>query len=161
MRINSRLLPEFFKDRWNKSRTGFASLALPFFLLSLLFLCFFRGDVISVLDDWKLIPRPETFTELYFVDYDDIDHSAPETGKQIDFLFAISNREGVSKDYEYEVYLEAEGEKNIIEHNSIHIEKDEVAFIEERYVFTKSYKKGSIIVQILEPNQSIHILLDK
>lgn len=161
MNIKPILLPGFLKNKWNQSKTGFASLALPFFLLLIVSLWFFRYDIVKILDDWKFIPKDEVFTELYLIDYDGIDHRAPKNGNQIDFSFAISNHEGKKMSYKYEVYLETEEGKNIIDRNSISVENEETAFVEEKYIFTKDHAGGFIRIQLLDPSQSIHILLNK
>ena len=68
--------------------------------------------------------KPETFTELYFEDH----LSLPGNiilFKENSFKFTIHNIENKDMKYPYEVYIDVEGEKQMIDKSSVFIKNDE------------------------------------
>ena len=99
--------------------------------------------------------KPETFTELYFED-----HLSLPTEivlfEENSFKFTIHNLENRDMDYNYEVYIEADGEKQVIENYSILIKNNEYKTIPQSFSITTPTQRAKIVVNLIDKNQAIH-----
>lgn len=99
--------------------------------------------------------KPETFTELYFEN-----HLSLPTEivlfEENSFKFTIHNLENRDMDYNYEVYIEADGEKQVIENNSVLIKNNEYKTIPESFAITTPAQRAKIVVNLIDKNQAIH-----
>jgi hypothetical protein len=118
-------------------------------------------DVIYVkLDQWKLIPRPERFTELYFNDHNTLPKQISKGGK-IKFSFVIHNLEGRAMEYPYIVYFKSpDGLTVPIKEGSVAIAAGESRIVEETYTAAFEENKGGIFVELIQKQQKIHFLLN-
>ena len=68
--------------------------------------------------------KPETFTELYFEDHLSLSNKVT-LFKKNNFKFTIHNLENKDMEYPYEVYIDVNGEKQMIDKNSVLIKNNE------------------------------------
>ncbi len=114
----------------------------------------YRAPIKAQLDAWKLLPRNEQFTELYFNDPASLPSEVTK-GTKIDFSFTIHNLEGTDKDYTYSVYFtDAAGAVTSIDKNTHYIANDGNEIIQETYTYSGT--AGRITVELPELNQSLH-----
>lgn len=136
--------------------------------LSIIFLCGFiytmrdavQENIHRKLSDWKLIPIPETYTELYFEDHTSLPKKTT-AGEVTTFSFTIHNMEGVTTTYPYEVYFEypLSGEKVLFAKDSVTLQKGEYETISVSHTWLSSRLQGKVVVKLLELDQHIVFLL--
>ena len=118
-----------------------------------------RKAAYAAMDNLKLIPRPERFTELYFNDHINLPKQF-SPGEKISFSFVIHNLEGASKDYPYVVYFKSkDGQLKNIEEKTVTLADGEVRAIDESYVSESSENQGGIYIKLKDQQQEIHFLL--
>jgi len=119
----------------------------------------YKDSIRARLDEWKLIPRRERFTELYFDDHVNLPKQI-QKGEKIDFSFTIHNLEGERRWYSYIVYFKSQdGQITNIEEKSVFLEDGELESIKESYAPTLEDNKGGIFVELKNPQQGIDFLL--
>jgi hypothetical protein len=99
-------------------------------------------------------PKPETFTELYFEDHlylpDKINLS-----EENNFKFTIHNLENKDMEYPYEVYIDINGGKQIIDKNSVLIKSNNYKTIKENFIITIPLQRFRVVVNLINKNQEI------
>jgi hypothetical protein len=134
---------------------------LLFIFLGAIAICYVERELVyRQLDEWKLIPRPERFTELYLEN-----HSAiPQTvvpGQTVPFSFTVRNLEGEAMEYPYEIYALAENdtERRIVARGNLWLEHDGVKVVESAYSFPIDQKRVTVFVELTDLHQQIHFIL--
>lgn len=119
-----------------------------------------RESIHVQLDKWKLIPRPERFTELYLENHADLPRSVV-AGQIVPFSFTVHNLEGKTMEYPYEVYALAqnESEQQTIGRGNIILDHDAAKTIESSFVFPENQKKTTIFIVLPTLDQEIHFIL--
>lgn len=112
----------------------------------------------EILNRWYLIPKEESFTELYFEDQFVIPQELT-AGETISFAFTIRNNEGMDKEYPYTIYLQNENEAILIGEGIISIKNAEEKTSTFSYTFIKEHEKETMFVALPEQGQKIHFLL--
>jgi uncharacterized membrane protein len=108
----------------------------------------------------NLVPQPERFTELYFIDSSNLPRQT--VAKQpISFSFGIHNVEYMTMTYPYEVYLMyTDGHRLSIASGTITLPNDASTTIPVSYTFGTSNVTTTVVVALpAENNQSIDFLL--
>jgi uncharacterized protein (UPF0333 family) len=99
--------------------------------------------------------KPETFTELYFEDH----LSLPKEitlFKENNFKFTIYNLENKDMEYPYEVYIDVNGEKQLIDKSSVSIKKNEYKTITENFIITTEMQRAKVVINLIDKNQQLH-----
>ncbi len=118
-----------------------------------------KEAVHQTLDNLKLIPRPERFTELYFNETSALPKETV-AGKPMNFSFTVHNREGVTMNYPYIVYFEyPDGEQVIFEKGSLTLEHDQYMAVPIDHTFISSNIRGKVFVMLTSLNQYVNFLL--
>ena len=99
--------------------------------------------------------KPETFTELYFEDHLSLP-SKVTLFKENNFKFTIHNLENKDMVYIYEVYIDVNREKQMIDKNSVLIKKNEYKTITEDFTITVPTQRVKVVVNLIGKNQQIH-----
>ncbi|HVZ10874.1 MAG TPA: hypothetical protein VG941_00385 [Candidatus Paceibacterota bacterium] len=106
------------------------------------------------LNDWKLLPQPERFTELYFNDPASLPYTAARSSR-LGFSFTIHNLEGSDQDYHYVVsFVPDTGVATIIDQNIRRIAADGSAIVTESYIYPGTV--GRVVVELPDLDQSLH-----
>jgi hypothetical protein len=108
---------------------------------------------------WDLLPKSETFTELYF---DDAESLPTKTLKDltVTFSFTIHNLEGQPMDYPYIVYfLKPNGDRITLASGTTELTQDEARSISVEHTFLASDRKGKVVVELVNLNQSIDFIV--
>ncbi len=99
-------------------------------------------------------PKPETFTELYFENHLLLpDKFIPS--RQVNFKFTIHNLENKDMEYLYEVYIDSNGEKQLIEKNSVLIKNNEYKTIDAGFTIAVPMQRFKVVVNLIQNNQQI------
>lgn len=118
------------------------------------------GAINGKLNERKLIPQPERYTELYFADYESLPRKI-ESGKPLDFSFVIRNLEGDDTNYPYVVYLEyADGRRENVQTGAVSLanEGSKTIIVTDNVAADPTIKK--VIVQLTEKDQEISFILE-
>jgi len=99
--------------------------------------------------------KPETFTELYFENHLSLP-SKIAYYKENDFKFTIHNLENKDMEYQYEVYIDANGEKQMIDKRSVLIKNNEYKTITENFTITIPMQRVKVVINLINKNQQIH-----
>lgn len=100
--------------------------------------------------------KPETFTELYFEDHSNLSGEIAYNNRY-DFQFTIHNLEDKNMEYPYEVYIEANGEKQVVDKRIISIPKDKHKTIPENFIYNSSAARIKVIVSLTDKKQQIYL----
>ncbi len=112
-----------------------------------------------VLTNLNLVPKKETFTELYFEDFDTFP-KASVADKSFNFTFTIHNLEGTEMTYPYRVYfLYPNGTEVTIKQDTVRILNNARRSVNVTYTFQSSGLKGKVVVELSNLNQHIDFLL--
>ena len=99
--------------------------------------------------------KPETFTELYFEDHLSLPNKVT-LFKENNFKFTIHNLENKDMEYPYEVYIDVNGEKQMIDKSSVLIKNNEYKTITEDFTITVPMQRVKVVVNLMSKNQPIH-----
>jgi tetratricopeptide (TPR) repeat protein len=99
--------------------------------------------------------KPETFTELYFEDHLSLPNKVT-LFKENNFRFTIHNLENKDMVYIYEVYIDVNREKQMIDKNSVLIKNNEYKTITEDFTITVPMQRVKAVINLIGKNQQIH-----
>jgi len=99
--------------------------------------------------------KPETFTELYFEDHLSLPNKVT-LFKENNFKFTIHNLENKDMVYIYEVYIDVNREKQMIDKNSVLIKNNEYKTITEDFTITVPTQRVKAVINLVGKNQQIH-----
>ena len=103
--------------------------------------------------------KPETFTELYFENH----LSLPSTiiyGEDNKFKFTLHNLENKDMNYTYEVYINLNGEKQIIDQSSVFVKSGEYKTIDEDFTISLPTARVEVIANLINKNQQIDFWIE-
>jgi hypothetical protein len=103
---------------------------------------------------------PETFTELYFEDHLTLPKEIT-LFKENNFAFTIHNIENRDMQYPYEVYIEVNGERQLIANGSVLIKNDEYMTIAQSFIITTPMQRVKIVVNLIDKNQQINFWMEE
>ena len=104
--------------------------------------------------------KPETFTELYFEDHVNLPNEII-SGKVYRFSFTIHNLENTDMDYPYEVYVDAQANKEPIDEGTVFVKNDEYKTIDQNYMLATPSGRMKIQVLLVDQNQPISFWMEK
>ena len=99
--------------------------------------------------------KPETFTELYFEGHLSLPNKVT-LFKENNFKFTIHNLENKDMEYPYEVYIDVNREKQMIDKSSVLIKNNEYKTISEAFTITVPIQRAKVVVNLISKNQQIH-----
>jgi len=102
--------------------------------------------------------KPETFTELYFEDHTNLPNTITRW-KQYSFVFTLHNLEYQDMDYSYEVYLQRDDQKIVIEKGELQLRNDEFKSVEVKFGPLKNIR-SKVVVELTNKNQPIHFWME-
>lgn len=115
-----------------------------------------------MLEYWKIIPEPETFSAIYLNESTALPHSL-RAGQSVPFSFTIENDEGIAKSYDYRVYAETSaGRGSMIASGTLALEAGSSQSVAETYTADQSFRPGqtaTIAVEVPTTNESIRFNL--
>ncbi len=147
--------------RWRERPVS--SLLLPILvgLVVILGLVLFTHSdmVMAQLNEWKLIPQPEHFTELYFDNASALP-TLTSKGVEASFSFTIHNVEGATTAYPYRVYFEyPSGYRVAFTAGTVLLADNASTTITVSHTFRSTDEVGKVVVMLTSLNQSIDFLV--
>lgn len=123
---------------------------------------FHRNEIYGQLQNWKLIPTDEHFTELYFNNYEAFSKEITLPGKTVSFSFTVHNLEGVTTTYPYAVFfLDTLGKKTILGQGSVTLSDGASQSIIIPYNYSSLKDSGRVIILLNNSNEQIDFLVPK
>lgn len=113
-----------------------------------------KQQIIDQMNAWKLLPEPETFTELYFNNSANLP-STVKIGTPLKFSFVIHNEEYQTMNYPYQVYIASPSGEQLIDLRSITLNQNEYKTISEAFSIPTPMKRDEVIVKLTNLNQQI------
>ena len=103
--------------------------------------------------------KPETYTELYFENHQNLPKEVISNQKY-SFAFTIHNLEYKDVNYPYIVFLEDNGQKTVIDKDTVFLKQGQYKTITEPFILTNPViSRGEIIVKLTDKNQQIDFWL--
>ncbi len=98
--------------------------------------------------------------ELYFEDHLSLPNKIV-LFKENSFEFTIHNLENKDMEYPYEVYIDIDGEKQIICTDSILIKDNEYETIAVDFTITIPIKRSKVVVNLIDENEQIYFWIEE
>lgn len=115
-----------------------------------------RASIYNELVTLDLVPKPEKLTELYFNDNANLPSSV--TSRQaISFAFVIHNLETTDYQYVYEVSINVNGTKHIIDRGNVLVKDNQYYIKNEEFNLINSQGRQKIVVELINKQQSIDL----
>jgi hypothetical protein len=106
-----------------------------------------------------LVPKPEKLTELYFNNSANLPASA--TGDQaISFSFVIHNLEAANYQYVYEVSVNANGTRRIVDSGKVLVKNNQYYVKNEQFNLLSSPGRQEVVVALTNMQQSIDFWIE-
>lgn len=120
----------------------------------LIFFNSFRTSIQNALAALDLIPKPEKLTELYFNDNANLPSSATNN-QVISFAFVIHNLETSDYQYIYEVSVNLNGIKHIVDSGKLLVKNNQYYVKNEIFKLMNSPGPQEVVVELINLHQSI------
>lgn len=121
---------------------------------TLIFFNLNRASVYNELATLDLIPKPEKLTELYFNDSANLPTSAT-SNQAISFAFVIHNLETTDYKYTYEVSVNANGIRHIVDSGTVLVKNNQYYAKQEKFDLLNSPASQEVFVELTNNQQSI------
>ena len=113
-----------------------------------------RAAIYNGLVTLDLIPQPEKLTELYFNNSANLPSSA--TGKQaISFTFVIHNLETTDYQYVYDISVNANGTRHIVDSGNVLVKDNQYYVKNEKLKLMNSRGRQEVVVELINMHESI------
>lgn len=134
---------------------------IPLAIICIIVGIFYISTLPPVRSAWVLATtvQPETFTELYFEDHLKLPKKAV-SGRDYSFRFTIHNLENKDINYQYEMHIEVDGEKQLLDKNYVFINNNEYKTILESVILKQPLKKAKIAINLINKNQQIDFWIE-
>jgi hypothetical protein len=103
--------------------------------------------------------KPETFTELYFEDHSSLPKIVTRH-QEYSFVFTVHNVENKEVEYPYEVYIQRDDQKIILDQGDLTLKDNEYKSINENFGPLKNLNL-KIVVELINKNQNISFWMTK
>lgn len=113
-----------------------------------------RDAIVNKLNDLKLLPQSENFTELYLLNHQTIPYTI-NPNKEVSFEFAIHNLENKDLNYPYVVFLDIDGKKQPLVKNSVFVKNNQTKIIKQSLSANYYSKRFEIGVSLVNKNQAV------
>jgi len=113
-----------------------------------------RASINNELATLDLIPKPETLTELYFTDNANLP-STVTSNQVISFAFVIHNLEAADYQYTYDVSVNANGTRQIVDSGNVLVKNNQYYVKDEKFNLMNSSGRQEVVVELTNKRQSI------
>ena len=101
-----------------------------------------------------LVPKPEKLTELYFEDSANLPSSAA-SNQIISFAFIIHNLETIDYLYVYEVSVNVNGIRHIVDSGKVMVKNNQYYVKNEKFNLMNLTRRQEVVVELINKQQSI------
>lgn len=130
---------------------------LAIIVLIILFVSANKNYLIGKLEDWNLVYKPESYTELYFADHLGLPTTITPNSPQY-FQFTIVNNSNTHMRYEWEVYAQLEGDPSQLplKNGRALLGKRESKVVDVLFEMNDVFEKQKIVVNLSGVDQPIY-----
>src|SRR6266849_5289395 len=117
---------------------------------------FFNLNKASIYNEFvtlDLIPKPEKMTELYFNDSANLPSSAT-SNQVISFAFVIHNLETTDYQYAYDVSVNANGTRHIVDSGNVLVKNNQYYVKMEKFNLMNSPGSQEVVIELINKQQS-------
>lgn len=115
---------------------------------------FLEKPLTAILANNHLLPEPETFTELYFENHQNLP-SRVEAGEKYTFAFSVHSVETQPMTYPYRIYIQANNKKFPVKNGSFSLNPDQKKTFHEEFTTSSYTTPAKVVVELINKNQSI------
>ena len=112
-------------------------------IVGVLFWC--RDDIAAQLNDWKLLPKPEPLTELYFTK--EVQHTAQAGGVQT-LVFLVRNLEHRTVGYSFKIVATAQNNDYVLKTGNITLAHTNTQILTEQVTLPNTKGKMQVRVEL-------------
>jgi len=113
-----------------------------------------KASIYNELVNLDLIPKPEKLTELYFNDNANLPGSAT-SNQVISFAFVIHNLETTDYQYVYEVSMNINSIRHIVDSGKVLVKNNQYYVKNEKFNLMNSPGRQEVVVELIHLHQSI------
>jgi hypothetical protein len=113
-----------------------------------------RALVYNELSTLDLIPKPEKLTELYFNNNANLPSSVT-SNQVISFAFVIHNLETTDYQYTYNVFVNNNGTRHIVDSGNVLVKNNQYYVKSEKFHLLSSPGRQEVVVELTNKQQSI------
>jgi hypothetical protein len=113
-----------------------------------------RAPIYNELVNLDLIPKPEKLTELYFNNNANLPGSAT-SNQVISFAFVIHNLEMTDYQYFYDVSVNANGTRHIVDSGNVLVKNNQYYVKDEKFKLMNSPGSQEVVVELTNKQQSM------
>lgn len=110
--------------------------------------------------DLNLLKKPEPFTELYLVNYQDLSKNIGSSREQL-FEFGIHNLEYKDMSYAYKVSAFVDDREVLLSQGEVFLRHDESRVLTEKISLALFNSRARIVFELVGMNQAIHFWVEK
>jgi hypothetical protein len=125
-----------------------------------IFFNFNRAPIYNELVTLDLIPKPEKLTELYFNNNENLPSSATRN-QMVSFTFVIHNLETTDYQYVYDVSVNANGTKYVVDSGIVLVKNNQYYVKNETFDLINSSVSQEVVVELTNKQQSIDFWIGK
>jgi len=114
----------------------------------------FERPLQTILANNHLLPEPETFTELYFENHQNLP-SQVEAGEKYTFAFSVHSVEKETMTYPYNIYIQANNKKIPVKKGSFSLNPDQKKTFHEEFIASSYTTPAEVVVNLVNKNQNI------
>jgi hypothetical protein len=123
-------------------------------------LIFFEKPLSTILANNHLLPEPETFTEVYFENHENLP-SRVEAGEKYTFTFSVHSEEQQNMTYPYSIYIQTNTKRIPIKNGNFSLTPNQKKTFKETFI-APSYKNvAKVIVNLNNINQNIDFWINE
>lgn len=119
-----------------------------------------KAVIYDGLTNLDLIPRPEKLTELYFDNSDNLPHSV-SGNRVVSFVFVIHNLETSDYRYTYEVSINVNNTRYIVDKGTLLVLNNQYYAKKEQFRIKNFSENQDIVIELTNKHQSIDFWLRK
>ena len=127
---------------------------------TLIFFNLNKASVYNELAALDLIPKPERLTELYFNNNTNLPDAV--TGNQVvSFAFVIHNLEATDYRYTYDVSMNANGVRLVVDSGTILVRDNQYYVKDEKLYLINVHERREVVIELTNKRQSIDFWVGK
>jgi hypothetical protein len=119
-----------------------------------------KASINNELVNLDLLPKPEKLTELYFNNSADLPDSATRI-QTVNFAFVIHNLETTNYQYIFDVYVNANGTRQIIDSGNVLVKNNQYYVKKEQFNLINSSGNQEVVIELINKQQSIDFWIGK
>jgi uncharacterized membrane protein len=124
------------------------------------FTFYFERSLLTILSNNHLLPEPETFTELYFENHENLP-SKVEAGETYTFAFSVHSEEYRNMTFPYAIYIQTDKKRIPITKGQFSLMQNQNKTFNEKFTAPALTDGAEVVVNLENKNQDIDFWIDE